>query len=223
MRAGRIQSSQGATTAMNSPGTATPLMKPRMPRKTSEIGSEAKVGEAGHRVYSTSRIISISTGIPIGQFGHAHRRPRVLADGLAEDLDHQVRKAVDDLGLIAEAFGRVDHTEDFDHAFDLVKAAERDLGGGEETQADLARDLIALLDGQVFAELPARGGHPALPQGAVPREKEQIASADRAHVVRHRCGRLGEHDVSLFQASFRAHARRASSGSGDSRGVIVAH
>src|SRR5207245_8630530 len=53
-------------------------------------------------------------------------RARVLADGLAEHLDHQVGEAVDDLRLVAEVLGRVHHAEHLDDALDLVEAAEID-------------------------------------------------------------------------------------------------
>src|SRR3989442_11904300 len=39
------------------------------------------------------------------QRAHAHRRARVLADLLAEHLDHEVGEAVHDLGLLAEVLG----------------------------------------------------------------------------------------------------------------------
>src|SRR5439155_1520846 len=61
---GMIQSSHGATAAMNRPGSATPLMRPRMPRNVSEITVTAR--SSSTVIYSTSTIISISTGICIG-------------------------------------------------------------------------------------------------------------------------------------------------------------
>src|ERR1700687_3815614 len=48
-----------------------------------------------------------------GQLGHAHRRAGVPAV-FAEDFDHEVREDVDHLGLVAEALGRVDHTQHLD-------------------------------------------------------------------------------------------------------------
>ena len=42
------------------------------------------------------------------QLGHTDGRPSVFTDRLSEDLDHQVRTAIDDLGLIGEAWRRVD-------------------------------------------------------------------------------------------------------------------
>src|SRR5205823_9746608 len=61
---GMIQSSHGARAAMKSPGRATPLMMPRIARNASEIAVTAR--SPSTPIYSTSTIISISTGICIG-------------------------------------------------------------------------------------------------------------------------------------------------------------
>src|SRR5207237_497724 len=63
-RVGRIQSSHGAAAAMNRPGSATPLMMPRIVRNAREIAVTAR--SSSTVIYSTSTIISISTGICIG-------------------------------------------------------------------------------------------------------------------------------------------------------------
>ena len=76
---------------------------------------------------------------------------------LAEDLDHEIREAVDDLGLLAEALGGVDHAEDLDHPLDLVEAAEQGTRRAEEIDSHLARGLVAILHGQVPPDLPAHG------------------------------------------------------------------
>jgi hypothetical protein len=68
-----------------------------------------------------------------------------VAAVLAEHLDHQIRKAVDDLGLIPEAFGRIDHAQHLDDALDLVEAAQERPRRSEEIDTDLARGLVAVL------------------------------------------------------------------------------
>src|SRR5687768_1803895 len=98
----------------------------------------------------------------------------MLADRVAEHLDHQVGEAVDDLRLIAEALGGVHHAEHFHDALDLVEAAEMMARGCEQVQSDLACRLVALLHGEIFSEL-AFGGALALPAyGPVTGEKEQV-------------------------------------------------
>src|SRR5262245_61344126 len=130
LRSGTIQSSQGAATPMKSPGTATPAMKPRMARKRSEIRLRPRSASAFMRLLDLQDHLDLDRDAH-GQAGHAHRRARVLADGLAEDLDHQVRTAVDDLGLVAEPLGGVHHAQDLHHARDPVEAAQRAARGGE--------------------------------------------------------------------------------------------
>jgi hypothetical protein len=45
----------------------------------------------------------------------------VLADRFAEDLDHQIAEAIDDLWLIGESGRRVHHPEDFTILFTLSR------------------------------------------------------------------------------------------------------
>jgi Phage integrase family len=65
---GRIQSSQGAAADMNRPGIATPATRPTIPRKMSEMSVlHASSSKAMNPpVHSTSRTISISTGMFTG-------------------------------------------------------------------------------------------------------------------------------------------------------------
>ena len=72
----------------------------------------------------SSRIISISTGMPAGSEPMPDGGARVPAV-LAEHLHHQVGEAVDDLGLLAEALDRVHHAQHLDDPLHLVEAAQQ--------------------------------------------------------------------------------------------------
>src|SRR5215475_3052352 len=88
-----------------------------------------------------------------GKSRHTDRRARMLSDALAEDFDHQIRKPVHDPGLVAETVSRVDHAENLDDALDAIEAAERRAYFSQHDQSGLPCGLVALLDGQVLADL----------------------------------------------------------------------
>src|SRR5215475_12174856 len=138
------------------------------------------------------------------QFGHPHRRARVPAL-LAEDLDHEIGEAVDDLGLLAEALGRVDHAQHLDDALDLVEAAQHGARRAEEVDTDLAGDLVAILRGEIAPDLAARGRLAIDAARAMAGEEEQVAYADARHVVAPRLGRIGQGDAELLDPAFSAH------------------
>src|SRR5215831_8683661 len=143
-------------------------------------------------------------GYAAGQLGHPHRRARV-ATLLAEDLDHEIGEAVDDLGLLAEALGRVDHAQHLDDALDLVEAAQLSARRAEEIDAHLARDLVAILRGEVAPDLAARGRLALHTAGAVSGEEEQVAHAHGGHIVAARLRGIGEGEPELLDAAFSAH------------------
>src|SRR5262245_55985459 len=143
-------------------------------------------------------------GDAAGQLGHPHRRARV-ATLLAEDLDHEIGEAVDDLGLLAEALSRVDHAEHLDDALDLVETAQHGARRTEEIAAHLARDLVAILRVEVATDLAARGRLALHAAGAVPGEEEQVAHAHGRYVVAAGLGGIGESEAELLDAAFSAH------------------
>ena len=109
---------------------------------------------AAHRLpYSTSTIISTSTGGVAGKPCHADGRASMLSDRLAEHLNHQIGKPVHHLGLVAETLGRIDHAENLDDALDAIEAAERGPHLSQHDDPGLARRLVALLDGEVLPDL----------------------------------------------------------------------
>src|SRR5213593_4861298 len=194
---------------MNSPGMATPATRPTIERKISEISIMQRSSKSAMCSLYLEDHLDLDRNVH-RQPAHAHRRARVLADGLAEDLDHQVGEAVDDLGLIAEPLGRIDHAEHLDHAADLVEAAEIRAHGGQQGEAHFARDLIALLDREILADLALRR-RLAVPYGAVARDEEEITRPDGADVVGHRAAGLRERDVLFLESRFCAHGDVSSS------------
>src|SRR5438034_10631287 len=138
---------------------------------------------------------------------------------LAEDLDHEIRESVDHLGLIAEAFGGVDHAQYLDDARDLVEAAEERMRGPEEIDAHLTRHLVAIFRGQVPPHFTARRGLAVDPAGTVAGEKEKIADPHPRHVVAPRLGWRGQGDAELLDPGFRAHGDPSLTADGRSRSV----
>src|SRR5215471_15692839 len=143
-------------------------------------------------------------GDAAGQLGHPYRRARVPAL-LAEDLDHEIGEAVDDFGLLAEALGGVDHAQHLDDTLDLVEAAQQSARRAEKIDAHLARDLVAILRGEVAPDLAARGRLALHAAGAMPGEEEQVAHAHGWHVVAAGLGGIGEGEAELLDAAFSAH------------------
>ena len=76
--------------------------------------------------------------------------------GVTEDFNEEIRAAVDDFWLITKIWRAIDHAEQFDNPRDAVEIAERLFGGRDDADADIARDLVALFDGQIGAALAAR-------------------------------------------------------------------
>src|SRR5213593_2390684 len=182
---------------MNSPGMATPATRPTIERKISEISIMQRSSKSAMCSLYLEDHLDLDRNVH-RQPAHAHRRARVLADGLAEDLDHQVGEAVDDLGLIAEPLGRIDHAEDLDDAADLVEAAEIRAHGGQQGEAHLACDLITLLDREILADLTLRR-RLAVAHGTVTGDEQEIARSHGADVVRHRARRLREREVLFLE------------------------
>src|SRR5579863_3244633 len=114
---------------------------------------------------------------------HPHSGPRVFAVRLAEDLHHQIGKSVDYLRLVAKTFGRVDHPKDFDHALHAIQATKRGAYLCQHDQANLARRVVAFLNGEVLADLAF-----VLPisSRSVSREEQQVTHLNRVDVIGYR-------------------------------------
>jgi hypothetical protein len=73
-----------------------------------------------------------------------------MTSRVAEDLNEQVRAAVDDLGMIAELRFRIDHAEQLHDRFDARELADRRLRHRQQLQPGEARSAIAVLDRRVL-------------------------------------------------------------------------
>src|SRR5262245_12737248 len=97
-----------------------------------------------------------------------------MAAVLAEDLHHQVGEAVHHLGLGAESLRGIDHAQDLYHSLHLVEAPEKAPRRAQQAETDLARDLVAFIDGEVPPQLAPRGRAAVLFR-AVAGKKEEIS------------------------------------------------
>jgi len=81
---------------------------------------------------------------------------RALPAGFSENLDEQVRTAVDDLGMLPELGSGIDHAEQLQHLDPCEVAACGFLHEREELQPYEPRVVIGLLYIDVLAHLPVR-------------------------------------------------------------------
>src|SRR5206468_979103 len=81
----------------------------------------------------------------------ADRRARRLA-AVAEQLDEEIGRAVDDAWLIAEPGRRVDESQEVHELLDAVQIAERVFDRRQGHQDGVTRGLVALLERQVLAD-----------------------------------------------------------------------
>jgi hypothetical protein len=129
---------------------------------------------------------------------------RAAATLLAEHLDQEVRGAVHHPGRFGEAGGAVDVADEADGALDAAEIADDGLGHGEVVQGAQPSRLVALLDGEVRAELsPVNEIVLDLADGA--REVEGLADEDAGNVVGHRVGDGGQLKAEIGQALFNIH------------------
>src|SRR6266436_692668 len=128
--------------------------------------------------------------------------PRRLAT-LAEQLDEQIRRAVDHPGLIAEAGRRVheaDHVDDLLHALEV---AEGVLDGRQRRERRVARGLVALRHREVLADDARQIALAILPRGRAG-EIEEVLHGEVGDVVGARGVRAVEVlEVRDGQAGFR--------------------
>ena len=96
---------------------------------------------------------------------HANGRTCVLPDRFTKNLNQQIRKAIDDLRLIAKPLGRVYHTEHLYDALNAIEAAKRRLHSGEKIQSGLSGGLGALVYCEVLGEHRREGRPKPEPAG----------------------------------------------------------
>ncbi len=111
-----------------------------------------------------------------------------MASGVAEDVDHQVRRAVGDDALAIEVRGAGDeHAQLHDtcHAVQTVARGGSDLR--QDAQGAGARSLNAVGVRHLVAQLAQIRGL-AILAGDLARDVEQVALLDKRHIVRGRGG-----------------------------------
>ena len=93
---------------------------------------------------------------------HANSAAGTNTGLLAPDLGKQFTAAIDDLGVVGEFRRAVDHSEQFDDAFDPVEAAELLLQRGQQGQPGLSCRSVALGEVQIIPD--AAPDHAAIRQ-----------------------------------------------------------
>ena len=88
-----------------------------------------------------------------GERAHADGAAGADAGFVTEDLGEEFGAAVDDLGVLAEVGGGVDHAKEFDDLFDAVEGAELVAEGGEHGETGLAGGLAGFVEGEFGADL----------------------------------------------------------------------
>src|SRR5580693_4032263 len=138
----------------------------------------------------------------VWQRTHANGRTRMAAR-LAEHLDHEVRAAVDDLGMVSEIRLGVDHAEKLDHRFDARELTERSFGDREQLQPGETRGFIALLDRGVLAEPPDHET-PVRALRPLAGKVEKITRQPIGHIVGHRRRNGGKREAEGGKPLFRS-------------------
>ena len=166
---------------------------------------------AGGKTWTTlgSRGVKFEDGFDLdgdvaGEGAHADGAAGADAGFVTEDLGEEFGAAVDDLGVLAEVGGGVDHAEEFDDLFDAVEGAELVAEGGEHGEAGLAGGLAGFVEGEFGADLA--GDVVAIgKERAVTGEVGEVAGDDDGFVdaAFGRC--WGEGDGELGELGFGAH------------------
>ena len=122
-----------------------------------------------------------------------------MATFVAEDFDHQIRRAVNHPRLVNKLGGTVHKAHQLDDPHHPVEVAIECLGQlGNDRQAAGARCHGTGLDLHVFAQSTGLGL--AIDHGDLPGDEQQIAGPHRGHIVGHRGGGVGEGYAEFAQA-----------------------
>ena len=138
-----------------------------------------------------------------GEGAHAHGAAGGSAV-LAPDFDHQIAETVDDLGVILEIGGAIDHSQNFDDADDPIQAAELFLERRENRQTDLSSGGDPLLFGQIVADSAADQRVVGL-QRSVAGDVTQLADDHDWRISAGGFRGFGEFQFQFCDAGFSAH------------------
>jgi hypothetical protein len=131
-----------------------------------------------------------------------------MSSGIAENRDHHIRGAVDDLRHIGEIRGAIDiaaQLHDAAHAVEIATA-----GGAQmcqNVQCAQPRRLAPFLQIDTGAELADMAAF-AVPLADLPGDKDEIAGHHERHVIGHRRGRFGQYDRQFLEPRLDLSAHR---------------
>src|SRR5687767_2398243 len=133
------------------------------------------------------------------QLCHADGGSRMLP-GIAEDFDHEVGNPIRNLRLVGESGRGIHKYIQFDTTFHTIEIAERRLQLCHNVLAAQARCLLSVLDLVLLAQLPLVL-ELAVPDRDLSGDEGLVAGDDDRHVVRDRCGGLGQIDLQVCETS----------------------
>jgi len=171
------------------------------PPLSSEALHRSQLGRISSIVFSASRVKG-NDGLELqshvgGEGVDADGEAGVLAAG-GEDVDEQVRGAVDHCGVIDEVRGGVDGAGDVEDLSDPGEAPEFGAEGGEEAERRESCRLCSLFDAEVVAELAGDQAGPV--EGNVAGGVERRSVDDGHHVAAERRERVGDGEAQLADA-----------------------
>jgi hypothetical protein len=112
----------------------------------------------------------------------------------AEYFDHQVGEAIDDLGVVSEIRGCVDHAMDFYDAFYPVEVSQLSFEGGELLYPNEPGSIVSLFHRQVCTKFTGNSGTIG-PGRTFPGQENEVAATDGMDVVGFWYAEYGEFDV----------------------------
>src|SRR5689334_20208568 len=121
-----------------------------------------------------------------------------VSSGIAEDLNHQIRDSVHDLGLLKEIRSRRYKAVDPHNAPDTIKIAVKLLlEQCKHIQADDAGSSVAVLKRQLRIQASLESKLLA-PEANLPGDIDHRSLDQRRHIIGDWCGAaLGQHDIEL--------------------------
>jgi hypothetical protein len=90
-----------------------------------------------------------------------------MATALTEHLDHEIREAIEHVGLLVKAWRAIDHAEDLNDLADTIKASEYVTDGREDADSGETSGLVSLVERQIRSDLP-RDTTPILTRRTMP-------------------------------------------------------
>src|SRR5262245_50016125 len=159
------------------------------------------MGDAQNRwgsVYRKNRI-DLDRGAE-RQAGAADGDARVNAL-VPQDLDHQVRRGIERLGMVGKAGRRIDEAVEAHELDDAVEVAQRGFGLREEVEGAKPRRLAALGEVELGADL-AGNCDLAVNERQLAGNEELTVDVKKVGIAADRGHRLGKNEAKRLQACF---------------------